>query len=117
MAAKTQLAHVIVAGFHGEAAAKKAAEEFQRVFRERQAPEEAPVFKVSAGMPRRITSVLVDAGVVSSRSEAERLVKQGAIDLVGDQSPVSVQRSIALIKGDSHLVRVGKKKFLRIVVE
>jgi tyrosyl-tRNA synthetase len=117
MAAKTQLAHIIVAGFHGEAAAKKAAGEFQRVFRERQAPDEAPVFKVSAGIPRRITSLLVDAGVVSSRSEAERLVKQGAIDLVGDQSPMSVQRSIALIKGASHVLRVGKKKFLRIVVE
>ena len=117
MTAKTQLAHVIVAGFHGEAAAKKAAGEFQRVFRERQTPDEAPVLKVSAGIPRRITSLLVDAGVVSSRSEAERLVKQGAIDLVGDQSPMSVQRSIALIKGASHVLRVGKKKFLRIVVE
>jgi hypothetical protein len=30
---------------------------------------------------------------------------------------MNVQRSIALIKGDSHLLRVGKKKFLRIVVE
>src|SRR6266849_1344287 len=38
MAAKTQLAHIIVAGFHGEPAAKKAADEFQRIFRERQAP-------------------------------------------------------------------------------
>ena len=37
--AKMQLAHTIIAGFHGEEAARKAADEFQRVFRERQAPE------------------------------------------------------------------------------
>ena len=39
MDAKMQLAHAIIAGFHGEDAAKKATEEFQRVFRDRKAPE------------------------------------------------------------------------------
>ncbi len=117
MSAKTQLAHAITAGFHGEAAAKKAGEEFQHVFRERKAPEQAPVFKVPAGAPRRILSLLVEAGVVVSRSEAERLLKQGGVELLGDQAPMTVQRSIALIRGQSHLLRVGKKRFLRIVVE
>src|SRR6204780_3121341 len=42
MDAKMQLAHAVIAGFHGEDAARKATEEFQRVFRDRQAPEQAP---------------------------------------------------------------------------
>src|ERR1700691_6400625 len=42
MDAKMQLAHAVIAGFHGEDAAKKATEEFQRVFRDRHAPGQAP---------------------------------------------------------------------------
>jgi tyrosyl-tRNA synthetase len=114
---KMHLAQEVISGFHGEEPARKAAESFQRVFRDRQAPDEAPVFKVAPGVPRRVAALLVDAGAVPSRSEAERLIKQGGVELVGDEAPMTVQRSIALIRGDSHLVRVGKKKFLRIVVE
>jgi tyrosyl-tRNA synthetase len=117
MKAKTRLAREVIAGFYNEEAAAKAAESFQRVFSDRQAPDEAPIFRVPPGVPRRIAALLVDAGTVPSRSEAERLIKQGGVELIGDETPMTVQRSIALIRGDSHLVRVGKKKFLRIVVE
>jgi tyrosyl-tRNA synthetase len=117
MDAKMRLAQEVITCFHGDDAARKAAENFQRVFRDRQAPEEAPIFRVPAGPPRKIWDLLVDAGAVSSRSEAERLIKQGGVELVGDSSPMNVQRSIALIKGQGHLLRVGKKKFLRIIVE
>jgi tyrosyl-tRNA synthetase len=117
MDVKMRLAQEVVSGFHGKEAGHKAADNFQRVFRDREAPDEAPIFKVPAGEPRRIVSLLVDAGVVPSRSEAERLIKQGGVELIGDSSPMNVQRSIGLIKGGSYLLRVGKKKFLRIVVQ
>jgi tyrosyl-tRNA synthetase len=117
MDAKMRLAQEVIACFHGDDAARKAADNFQRVFRDRQAPEEAPIFRVPAGPPRRIWDLLVEAGAVSSRSEAERLIKQGGVELIEDSSPMNVQRSIALIKGQGHLLRVGKKKFLRIIVE
>jgi tyrosyl-tRNA synthetase len=117
MDAKMRLAQEVISGFQGQDAARKAAENFQHVFRDRQAPEKAPIFKVRSGEPRRVVSLLVDAGAVPSRSEGERLIKQGGVELIGDSSPMNVQRSIALIKGQSHLLRVGKKKFLRIVVE
>ena len=42
MDAKMQLAQEVIAPFHGAEAARKAADNFQRVFRDRQAPEEAP---------------------------------------------------------------------------
>ncbi len=117
MDVKMRLAQEVISDFHGAEAAIKAADNFQRVFRDRQAPEEAPTFKVAPGVPRRIAALLVDAGAVPSRSEAERLIKQGGVEIVGDQSPMTVQRSIALIKGENHLLKVGKKKFVRIVVE
>ncbi len=63
MDAKMQLAHAIIAGFHGEDAAKKATEEFQRVFRDRQAPEEAPPHSLQSAreLPSALSALLVRA--------------------------------------------------------
>ena len=77
MDAKMQLAHAIIAGFHGEEAAKKAGDEFQLVFRDRQAPTEIPEMRLKWGT-RPLFAVLTETGLASSRSEAERLIKQGA---------------------------------------
>src|SRR5438309_2796894 len=59
MDVKMRLATGIIAGFHGEDAGRKAAENFQRVFRDRQAPAESPVFRVPAGPPRKIWDLLL----------------------------------------------------------
>ncbi len=114
--AKMDLAARIVADFHGEAAAQKAAEEFRRVFRERQAPEEAPVRKLSPGAPKRLVALLVELGLAASRSEAERLVKQGGVEIDGTRVD-DVRKEVNLSKASAFLVRAGKKKFLRVVVE
>ena len=116
MDAKMQLAHTVIAGFHGEEAAKKASDEFRRVFRERQAPEEAPRHKIPHGAPRRLSALLVDLKLASSRSEAERLMKQGGVELDGGRVD-DVKREIDLSKPGEYLVRAGKKKFLRLVIE
>ena len=58
MDVKMRLAQEVIAGFHGEEAARKAAENFQRVFRDRQAPAEAEVQRipqVAAKKTRRAT--------------------------------------------------------------
>jgi len=116
MAAKTQLAHVIVAGFHGEAAAKKAADEFQRVFRERQAPEEAPVHKLARSGAKKLTALLVELEMAASRSEAERLIKQGGVEMDGVRAK-DVRKEVDLSKPGEFILRAGKKKFLRVIVE
>ena len=116
MDAKMGLATTIVAGFHGEEAAKNASEEFRRVFRERQTPEQAPVRKLERRQPQRLTALLVELGLVPSRSEAERLVKQGGVEIEGSRID-DVKKEVDLSKPGSFLLRAGKKKFLRIVVE
>ncbi len=114
--AKMQLAHNIIAGFHGETAAKKAAEEFQRVFRDRQAPEDAPVIKQALSEPKRLSALLAEWKLAPSRSEAERLIKQGGVEI--DNARVDdVQRQIDLSKPSEFLLRAGKKKFVRVVVK
>jgi tyrosyl-tRNA synthetase len=116
MDAKMQLAHAIIAGFHGESAAQKATDEFQRVFRDRQAPEEAPRRTLKRSGPKRLSALLVELKMAASRSEAERLIKQGGVEVAGQRAD-DVKREIDLSKPTEFLLRAGKKKFLRIVVE
>ena len=142
MDAKMQLAHAVIAGFHGEDAAKKATEEFQRVFRDRQAPSDVTEHRIrllpggsvmlskqhadvqssvtvsSADLPSPIrwTKLLVSLGVLESKSEAERLLKGGGFEIDGSRVD-DVKRELDLSKRGQFLVRAGKKKFLRIVVE
>jgi tyrosyl-tRNA synthetase len=111
--AKMQLAHTIVANFHDEEAAKKAGEEFQLVFRDRQTPTEIPEMRLTWGT-RPLFSLLTETGLASSRSVAERLIKQGGVEVDG-RVEKDVKRTIVLNPGDLLPLRVGKKKFLRVV--
>jgi len=116
MEAKMQLAHTIIAGFHGEEAAKKARDEFQRVFRERQAPEDVQTLRLPQGPPKRLSVLLVETRLAPSRAEAERLIKQGAVEFM--QAPIrDVGYLVALTRGAVWSLKVGKKRFAKIVVE
>ncbi|MDE3137247.1 MAG: tyrosine--tRNA ligase [Acidobacteriota bacterium] len=116
MEAKMQLAHYIIANFHGEDAGRAARDEFQRVFRERQAPDEAPERRIPRGEPRRLVAVLVETGLAPSRSEAERLIKQGGVEIDGARI-ADIKQEIDCSQPATHLLRAGKKKFLRLVIE
>jgi tyrosyl-tRNA synthetase len=115
MTAKSQLAHTIIAGFHGERAATKASEEFKRVYSHREAPVDAPRMHVAIGAPKRLSVLLVEVKAAPSRSEAERLIKQGGVEIDGVRVE-DVKREIDLSKPGEYLIRAGKKKFLRLVV-
>lgn len=116
MSVKTALAKRIVCDFHGNEAAERAANEFQRVFRDRQAPEEAPIMKLPRGPAKKLTALLVDLKLIASKSEAERLIKQGGVEIDGARAD-DPRKDIDLSKPADFLLRAGKKKFVRIVVE
>ncbi|HEV2223231.1 MAG TPA: tyrosine--tRNA ligase [Candidatus Acidoferrales bacterium] len=113
MDAKMQLAHTIIATFHGEAAARSAKDEFQRVFRDRQSPEDVPEKILACGLPTRVSTLLFISDLAPSRAEAERLIKQGAVEIDG-QRVDDVKRVLDVSKPVSFLLRAGKKKFIRI---
>jgi tyrosyl-tRNA synthetase len=113
MDAKMQMAHTIVAGFHGEEAAKEASDRFRLVYRDRRAPTDMPEMKLPWGT-RPLHLVLTETGLASSRSEAERLMKAGAVEANG-QTEKDVKRTILLNPGDMLALRVGKKRFLRVI--
>ncbi len=116
MDAKMRLAREVISTFHGEEAARKAADNFQRVFRDRQAPEEAKVEKLPRGPARKLTALLVDLKLISSKSEAERLIKQGGVEIDGVRID-DPRKDIDLSKPAEFLLRAGKKKFVRVVVQ
>ena len=116
MDAKMRLAEEVVGGFQGAEAGRKAAENFQRVFRERRAPEEAPVEKLPVGPPKKLTALLVELKLVASKSEAERLIKQRGVE-INEACVEDARKEIDLSKPREFLLRAGKKKFVRVVVE
>jgi tyrosyl-tRNA synthetase len=114
--AKMELAHYIVAGFHGEDLARKAGQEWDRIFSKREAPEAAPEHKLPRGQPKRLSALLLEVNMAASRSEAERLIKQGGVEIDG-QRVDDAKHEVELSKPAEFLLRAGKKKFLRILVE
>ena len=104
--AKKKLAAEIVKIFHSEAVAKKAQEEFERVFQKGKSPEDILEIKVGDN----ISIVDFVSAQVGSKSEAKRLLDQGAIEV----DSISVKEAQSKLKNNS-TVRIGKKKFVRIV--
>jgi tyrosyl-tRNA synthetase len=140
MDVKMRLAREIIEAFHGRDAAKQAAENFQRVFRNREAPEELEEIRLKR-VPRGLVAtfakgtdvgeemtlplssgsekwsrILASLEQAPSASEAERVMKQGGFEI--DGSPVvNPSCKLNLEQPGSYRVRFGKKKFLRVVVE
>ncbi|MGH9862378.1 MAG: tyrosine--tRNA ligase, partial [Candidatus Acidiferrales bacterium] len=114
--AKRDLALRLVADFHSQEAAGRAAEEFARVFRERQAPT-APITRVIDRTGReKLSKALVWWAEISSRAEAERLIKQGAIEIDGkviDDPGFEVDYN----QSQQFTLRVGKHKFFVINIK
>jgi tyrosyl-tRNA synthetase len=114
MDAKMRLAEEVICDFHGQEDARKAADNFQRVFRERQAPLEVPVKVLKCGPITRVWTLLRIAEFAPSRSEAERLIKQGAVELNGTRVD-DVTQAVDVRMPCEVLVRAGKKNFMRFV--
>ena len=134
MDAKMRLAQEVIAAFHGKDAARKAAENFQRVFRERLAPEEMQEIRLTRRSDGFLVTQTRDAALqvisaspkwpqllkylsqAESISEAARIVEQGGLEINGKvvKNPTA---KLDTTKDASYDVRVGKRKFLRIIVE
>jgi tyrosyl-tRNA synthetase len=113
---KMELAELIVGDFQGKEAARKAAEKFQHDIRDRLVPEEVPIKRLARSVPTRISTLLFISDLAPSRSEAERLIKQKAVEIDG----VTIddpRKDIDLSKPSNFLLRAGKRKFVRIIVE
>ncbi len=114
MEAKRNLARMIITDFHGADAAQNADEEFRRIFSERQAPSEIDEKTLAASDEAQfLTKVIVAAGLAPTNKEAQRLVAQGGV-LVNDARVDDPKQTIDSRKGQSYLLKVGKRRFARV---
>jgi tyrosyl-tRNA synthetase len=111
---KKRLARTIVAGFHGEEAAKRADENWAKQFQRDETPDDLDEVAVAAGDVGwsaetgavRLDKLLVQLGLAASSAEAGRLVKQGAVRLDGE--PVQGTHARVPVPGRV-VVRAGKR--------
>jgi tyrosyl-tRNA synthetase len=105
--AKMKLAREIVSIFYSEDEALAAEEAFVRLFQQKETPDEMPEYEMQTGAT--ILDVLMGAGLVSSKSEARRMIDQKGVRLDGE----------TLERGDEAfphpgVLQVGKRRFVRV---
>ena len=108
---KFQLAEELTARFHGAAAAKKAHESFVARFAQGKVPEEMPEVELEAGL--NMPALLKGAGLVPSASEANRMLKQGAVKVDGER----VTDRDRILDAGTYVVQVGKRRFARVILQ
>ena len=113
--AKLEIAGSVASQLRGSEESLKAIEEFQRVFSRHENPVDVPRIPVAEG-DYLVVELLADLATVSSRSEARRLVHQGAVR-IDNVTVTSVAATLSMTQGTKKLIRVGKRRFLEIVCE
>ena len=110
--AKFELGLEIVARFHDKASAEEAKKEFISRFQQGAMPDDIPeVTLISQDGRLGIAHLLKSAGLVSSTSEAFRMLKQGAVKIDGQRVE---DRSLQIEAGSNSVYQVGKRKFARV---
>lgn len=111
---KQKMAHAIVARYHSQEAADRALEEFERVFARKERPTDVPKLYVDKQLLKPDGTIwVVDliAPLTKSRSEAKRLIEQGAVELDGVKITQFDQR---VLVREGALLRVGKHTFAEV---
>lgn len=108
---KMDLAKDIVSLYHTEEEVNQAEERFKMIFQMGQKPTDMDTVTVSKN-EFDLISIVVDKGLVSSKSEFRRLLSQGGIKV----NDVKITEEASLPKEGELVVQVGKKKFIKIVV-
>lgn len=107
---KAKLALEIVKLYHGEKLAKAAGENFQKTVVNKEAPKDMPVVDL-LHKPMQLVEIMVNKGLVSSKSEARRLIEQGGVKVDG---AVIGDRDAMIDPVSGMVIQVGKRKFIKV---
>jgi tyrosyl-tRNA synthetase len=111
--AKILLGKTIVTQFYDRTVAEAAAAEFDRVFAQKNLPDEIPQVQISP-QPIAASKLLLACKLVPSGSEAKRMIKQGAVEIDGTKID---DPNAEITPKDSMVIQVGKRKFARLKVK
>ena len=111
--AKRALARGLVSWLHSEQDAEEAERHFDRVFVQREAPEEIAeaAFSAGGGMVHIPAVIAAEFGI--SRSEARRLIDQGGV-VLGDAPLAPGEHDVPVARADGQLLKVGRRRFRRL---
>ncbi len=109
MTAKKNLALEITKEMHGEKNAAKAQEYFEKTVQDKEVPTDMPVYRYIGN--NNIIEILVQTKLADSKSEAKRLIEQGGVTF--DNKVIRDANTTLDLTGE-HLLKVGKRKFLKI---
>lgn len=110
---KVDLAKQIISFFHCEDEANRASEEFDRIFKKKGVPDDLPQHKLASD-EYNLVAILADYKLSPSKSEARRMIKQGAVK-VNQEKVTDINAVISIT--DKTLVQCGKRKFAEFIVE
>ncbi|KGQ31337.1 tyrosine--tRNA ligase [Gallibacterium anatis] len=108
---KILLSKELIERFHDKAAADAAEQTFIERFQKGAMPDEMPEFTFEGEMP--IANLLKEADLVSSTSEALRMIKQGGVKIDGEK----VEDSKLVISASTAVYQVGKRKFAKVTIK
>lgn len=108
---KMKLAKEIVKLYHGDEAALAAEAHFKSVFQNNEIPEDIPAVDLKTN--ENIIDIVVKSKLVSSKSEAKRLVLQGGIKINGEKVLDFENTSLK----NEDIIQVGKRKFVKVLKE
>ena len=112
--AKVLLGKTIVKQFYNEATAQLAAAQFDKVFAQGQLPDDIPEVQIAAE-PIMASKLLVHCKLVSSSSEAKRMIKkQAAVSIAGEKIN---DPNMEITPTEGMVIQVGKRRFARMVVK
>ena len=111
--AKENLAHEMVSRYHSEKDADEARQGFNAVFAGGGVPDDMPVHSCATGEDSTPPVFLEAAGLVKSRGEAKRLMKEGALSIDGQRC----DDAVTPLGTGEYVVKLGKKRFLKLIVK
>ena len=109
---KVALAKRIITDFHTAADAQAAEDEFTRIFKRKETPDEVEERTLATGM-WKLPRLLVEAQLAPSMAEARRLLEQGGVRIDSERH-TRTDDEIELKTGQAILIQVGKRRFLRV---
>ena len=111
-AAKENLAHEMVCRYHSEKDADEARQGFNAGFAGGGVPDDMPEHSCACGEDSTPPVFLEAAGLVKSRGEAKRLMKEGALSVDGERC----EDAVTPLTAGEYVVKLGKKRFLKLIV-
>lgn len=108
--AKHDLAYTIVRMYHGDEAAKAARHHFEQTVINKQVPDDAPVYELPGGEPKRVLEIIKELKFSPSNGETRRLIQQGGVSLNGEKI-TDVNFETIIPAGQEVVLKVGKRKF------